>query len=87
MYIMPKRQVCIQVDEKIARRLEEIRDKTGIPLRQIELRLKGIKILEDEERALGHLFDDEKRLSEVRKRWNAAFGDKTALEIMHRKKD
>ena len=85
---MPKRQLCVKVDEEIARKMEEIKDKTGIPLsRQIELKLKGFKILEDEERAFGHLFDDDKRLSEVRKRWDAAFGDKTALEILHRKKD
>lgn len=85
---MPKHQVCVQVDEKIARRMEEIRDKTGIPIsRQIELRLNGFKILEDEERTFGHLFDDDKRLSEIRKRWDETFGEKTALEILHRKKD
>ncbi len=37
-------------------------------------------------RSLGHLFDDENRLAEVRNRWNEAFGDKTALEILNRKK-
>jgi hypothetical protein len=85
---MAKRQICVQVDEEIARKMEEIRDKTGIPVsRQIELRLKGFKIVEDEERTFGHLFDDDKRLSEVRKRWDQAFGDKTALDILHRKKE
>ncbi len=85
---MAKRQICIQVDEEIAKRMEEIREKTGIPVsRQIELRLKGFKIVEDEGRTFGHLFDDEKRLVEVRKRWDEAFGDKTALEILHKKKE
>ncbi len=85
---MAKRQICVQVDEEIARKMEAIRDKTGIPVsRQIELRLKGFKIVEDEERTFGHLFDDDKRLSEVRKRWDKAFGDKTAMDILHRKKE
>ncbi len=85
---MAKRQICVQVDEEIAKKMEEIRDKTGIPIsRQIELRLKGFKIVEDEERTFGHLFDDDKRLSEVRKRWDEAFGDKTALDILNRKKE
>ena len=85
---MAKRQICIQVDEEIAKRMEEIREKTGMPVsRQIELRLKGFKIVEDEGRTFGHLFDDEERLTEVRKRWDKAFGDKTALEILHKKKE
>lgn len=47
---MPKRQICVQVDEELARKMEGIRDKTGIPVsRQIELKLKGFKIVEDEE--------------------------------------
>ncbi len=83
---MTKRQICVQVDEEIAQRMEEIRDKTGIPVsRQIELRLKGFKIVEDKERTFGHLFDDEEQLEEVQKRWSEAFGKKTALEILHRK--
>lgn len=85
---MVKRQICVQVDEEIAKRMEEIRDKTGIPVsRQIELRLKGFKIVEDEERIFGHLFDDDKRLAEVRKRWDEAFGEKTAMDILHRKEE
>jgi len=85
---MAKRQICVQVDEEIAKKMEEIRDKTGIPVsRQIELRLKGFKIVEDEERTFGHLFDDDKRLAEVRKRWDEAFGEKTAMDILHRKKE
>lgn len=85
---MAKRQICVQVDEEIAKKMEEIRDKTGIPVsRQIELRLKGFKIVEDEERTFGHLFDDDKRLAEVRKRWDKTFGEKTALDILHRKKE
>lgn len=83
---MAKRQICVQVDEEIAKRMEEIREKTGIPIsRQIELRLKGFKIVEDEERTFGHLFDDDKRLAEVRKRWDEAFGEKSAMDILNRK--
>ena len=41
---MTKRQICIQVDEDIAKEMEDIRFKTGIPVsRQIELKLKGFK--------------------------------------------
>jgi len=47
---MAKRQICIQVDEEVAKRMEDIRDKTGIPIsRQIELKLKGFKIVSDDE--------------------------------------
>ncbi len=47
---MGKRQICVQVDEEVAKKMEEIRDKTGIPIsRQIELKLKGFKIIKDEE--------------------------------------
>lgn len=47
---MVKRQICVQVDEEIAKMMEGIRDETGIPIsRQIELRLKGFKIVKDEE--------------------------------------
>ncbi len=61
---MTKRQICVQIDEEIAQRMEEIREKT-----------------------FGHLFDDEERLAEVQNRWSEAFGTKTALEILHRKKE
>jgi hypothetical protein len=45
---MAKRQICVQVDEEVARKMEDIRDKTGIPIsRQIELKLKGFKIVEE----------------------------------------
>lgn len=85
---MPKRQICIQVDEEIAQKMEDIRDKTGIPVsRQIELKLKGFKIVEDEEKAFTNLFDDDKKLTEVRKRWDEAFGEKTVMEILHRKNE
>jgi len=47
---MAKRQICVQVDEEVAKRMEDIRDKTGIPIsRQIELKLKGFKIVNDDE--------------------------------------
>ncbi len=80
---MAKRQICVQVDEEIAKKMEEIRDKTGIPVsRQIELKLKGFKIVEDEEGTLGDLYDNPKKLAQVRKRWDKAFGKKTAMEIL-----
>lgn len=45
---MRKRQICVQVDEAVAKNMETIRDKTGIPVsRQIELYLKGFKIVEN----------------------------------------
>jgi len=42
---MGKRQVCFTVDEKIVKEMEELREKTGVPVStQIELRLKGYEI-------------------------------------------
>jgi hypothetical protein len=85
---MAKRQICVQVDEELAKRMEEIKDKTGIPVsRQIELKLKGFKIVEDEEGTFGDLLDNDKKLAKVQMRWKEAFGDKTAVEILHRKKE
>ncbi len=85
---MTKRQICIQVDEEIAKEMEKIRDKTGIPVsRQIELKLKGFKIVEDEEMTFGDLFDNPKKLAKVRKHWDKTFGKKTAIEILHRKEE
>jgi len=47
---MRKRQICVQVDEEVAKNMEKIRDETGIPIsRQIELRLKGFEIVESKE--------------------------------------
>lgn len=47
---MTKRQICVQLDEDIAKSMEKIRDETGIPIsRQIELKLKGFKIVKNEE--------------------------------------
>jgi len=81
---MTKRQICIQVDEDLAEEMEDIMSKTGIPVsRQIELKLKGFKIVKDDEKIFGDLFDNAKKLSEVRKRWDEAFGKKTAVEILH----
>ena len=80
---MTKRQICVQVDEEVAKRMEDIRDKTGIPVsRQIELKLKGFKIVEDEEGTFGDLFDNHQKLAKVRKRWDKAFGNKTATQIL-----
>ncbi|NOQ29463.1 MAG: hypothetical protein GQ566_05095 [Methanosarcinales archaeon] len=46
---MGKRQICIQLDEEDAKKMEEIRTTTGIPLsKQIELKLKGYKIIKEE---------------------------------------
>jgi hypothetical protein len=40
-----KRQVCFRIEESIVNKMEEIRDKTGVPVStQIELRLKGFTI-------------------------------------------
>lgn len=48
--VVAKRQICVQVDEDVAKKMEKIRNLTGIPVsRQIELKLKGFKIVKDEE--------------------------------------
>lgn len=40
-----KRQVCFRIEESIVEEMEQIRDKTGVPVStQIELRLKGFTI-------------------------------------------
>lgn len=40
-----KRQVCFTIDEEIVKGMEEVREKTGVPVSaQIELRLKGYEI-------------------------------------------
>ena len=40
-----KRQVCFRIEESIVSEMEDIRDKTGVPVStQIELRLKGFTI-------------------------------------------
>lgn len=40
-----KRQVCFRIEESIVNEMEEIREKTGVPVStQIELRLKGFTI-------------------------------------------
>jgi hypothetical protein len=40
-----KRQICFRIEESIVNKMEEIRDKTGVPIStQIELRLKGFTI-------------------------------------------
>jgi len=46
---MTKRQICVQLDEKLVKKFEDIRDKTSMPIsRQIELYLKGYIIIEDD---------------------------------------
>jgi hypothetical protein len=40
-----KRQVCFRIEESIVQEMEQIREKTGVPVStQIELRLKGFAI-------------------------------------------
>jgi antitoxin component of RelBE/YafQ-DinJ toxin-antitoxin module len=40
-----KRQVCFRIEDSIVAEMENIRDKTGVPVStQIELRLKGFTI-------------------------------------------
>jgi hypothetical protein len=40
-----KRQVCFRIEESIVNEMEDIREKTGVPVStQIELRLKGFTI-------------------------------------------
>jgi len=47
---MVKKQICFTVDEETAKELEKIRDETGIPVsKQVELSLKGYKIVKREE--------------------------------------
>ena len=47
---MVKKQICFTVDEKTAKSLEKIREETGIPVsKQVELALKGYKIVKREE--------------------------------------
>jgi antitoxin component of RelBE/YafQ-DinJ toxin-antitoxin module len=46
-----KRQVCFTIDETIVKEMEDIREKTGVPVStQIELRLKGYEIKKSEKR-------------------------------------
>jgi len=46
-----KRQVCFRIEESIVNEMEDIRDKTGVPVStQIELRLKGFTITNIAER-------------------------------------
>ena len=43
--MMAKRQICFTIEEDIVKKMEKIRDTTGIPVsKQIELSLKGYKI-------------------------------------------
>ena len=42
---MTKRQICFTIEEDVVKKMEDIRDKTGIPVsKQIELSIKGYKI-------------------------------------------
>lgn len=47
--IMKKRQVSTQIEEEEYKRMVYIRDETGIPIsRQMNIKLKGYKIVKDE---------------------------------------
>ncbi len=40
-----KRQICLRIEESIVEEMEQIREKTGVPIsNQIELRFKGFAI-------------------------------------------
>jgi len=44
-----KRQVCFRIEESVVKEMENVREKTGVPIStQIELRLKGYKITKAE---------------------------------------
>jgi len=46
-----KRQVCVRIEESIVAGMEQVREKTGVPVsKQIELRLKGFAITSFPER-------------------------------------
>jgi len=46
-----KRQVCFRIEESIVKEMEQIREKTGVPVStQIELRLKGFTITSSPEK-------------------------------------
>jgi len=46
---MAKKQVCFLLDEKEIEKMEKMREETGIPVsRQLELRIKGFKIVKSE---------------------------------------
>jgi hypothetical protein len=46
-----KRQVCFRIEESIVEEMEQVRDKTGVPVStQIELRLKGFAVTSVKER-------------------------------------
>ena len=48
---MVKRQVCFTIEEEVVKKMEDIRDTTGVPVsKQIELALKGYKIEKVEQR-------------------------------------
>ncbi len=48
---MAKRQVCFQIDEKEAKRMEEVRDETGIPVsRQLQLQIRGFEIVKKDKK-------------------------------------
>lgn len=47
---MTKRQICFTIDEKEAKKLEQLKEETGLPISKIiELRLKGYDICKRKE--------------------------------------
>ena len=55
---MEKRQVCFTIEEDVVKKMEGVRDKTGVPVsKQIELGLKGYKIEKIEQKELLESFN------------------------------
>ncbi len=45
---MASRQLAIKIDGELLKEMEKIRDDTGLPMsRQVDLRIKGYKIIKD----------------------------------------
>ena len=46
-----KRQVCFRIEESLVKKMEQIRDQTGVPVStQVEMRLKGFSITRNVEK-------------------------------------
>jgi hypothetical protein len=65
-----KRQICLRLEESIVEEMEQIREKTGVPIsNQIELRLKGFTITSTPEKGnpheIVHMFANMKKNDEL----------------------
>ncbi|MGD0449999.1 MAG: hypothetical protein ABSA79_02945 [Candidatus Bathyarchaeia archaeon] len=46
-----KRQVCFRIEESLVKKMEQVRDQTGVPVStQVEMRLKGFSITRNMEK-------------------------------------